>query len=419
MTTDVRPFRAIRFDPTRSGPVGPLLAPPYDVASAPATTARYSIAGIENVDLGVPGDQHAVAAERYAAWRRVGILHQDPAPAIYLHEHRFPTADGVATRQAFFARVRLVDWEDGGVQPHERTMPGPRQERGARLRTTEANLSPLYFLFRDPNGDVRDLMSSTLASTDTPAEQDQVGGEHRLIPVTDPAFHQVLQQFLAPRALFVADGHHRYEAALAYRNEQRQIYGCDPEAPWEFVLVLLAAAEDPGVIVRPTHRLLLGDGLALGELIDQLRRWFAVTPIQREAPVGADESFIARVVLGEDAGVWDIRVREDRPHLDLLPADRGPAWRALPVAAVEAVLEHAFGPGGEGNGARIRYTIDARDAMTQVVDGHARAAFLLPPPRLAQILAVGAEGDLLPPKSTWFEPKAPAGLVINDLRGDT
>lgn len=417
MTTDVRPFRAVRFDPARSGPVGPLLAPPYDVATAPTATSRFSIAGIENVDLGVPGDQHALAARRYQTWLRDGVLRHDPEPAIYLHEHRFSTATGVATRQAFFARVRLVDWDEGSVQPHERTMPVPRRERGARLSATAANLSPLYFLYRDPAGDVRDLIASTLTNASVTTEQDQVGGEHRLVPVTDPAFHQTAQRLLAPRALFVADGHHRYEAALAYRNEQRQLHGFDPEASWEFVLVLLAAAEDPGVIVRPTHRLVLGNGYQ-DDLLSWLQRWFTIAPVHAEAPFVADETFIARAVVGEDGGAWDIRVRHDRAHWDLLPTDRGPAWRALPVAVVEAVLERALGPRADGNGARIHYTIDEREAMARVAAGDAHAAFLLPPPRLDQILAVGAEGDLLPPKSTWFEPKAPAGLVINDLRQD-
>jgi uncharacterized protein (DUF1015 family) len=414
--TEIRPLRGVRFDPMVAGPVGPLLAPPYDVAVAPIDDARYSIAGIENADLGVPGDQHAVAAARYRQWLAQGILRRDREPAIYLHQHRFEANGDTVTRTALFALVHLEDWAERIVIPHERTMPGPRLERGARLRATGANLSPLYFLYADPEGNVGRLIASRLGGGE-PLDRDQVGGAHRLVPVKDPEFHEHLAGLLRPRRLFVGDGHHRYEAALAYRDEMRERSGSDREMPSEFVLAMLASIDDPGVIVRPTHRLLLGGDNHRLQLLDVLRRWFAIEPVEVDAPTDEHPAHITRVVLGPELGVWDVRAREGAPHVALMPRDKGVAFTSLPVAAVEGVIESVGGAGGKdrANGSRVVYVVDSDEATHRVMRGEAQAAFLLPRPRLEQVVAVGEDGDLLPPKSTWFEPKAPAGLVINDL----
>jgi uncharacterized protein (DUF1015 family) len=416
---DVRPLRGVRFDPAEVGPIGRLLAPPYDVAPAASARPEFSIAEIENVDLGVPGDQHAVAAARYRDWLSRGILRRDSEPAIYLHEHEFSAHGTTVLRTALFALVRVEDWAERVVVPHERTMPGPRLERGARLRTTEANLSPLYFLYADPDGAVRRLIASRVIAAEPAMERDQVGGAHRLTPVSDPVFHAELADLLRIRRLFVADGHHRYEAALAYRDEARSRYGYDPEAPTEFVLAMLAVADDPGVIVLPTHRLLLAEGVARPLLLEVLNRWFAVERVHAEAPIDEGPTHVCQVVLGGDLGVWNVRTREGNPHAALLPHDKGGAFRSLPVAAVEGVIESIRGDAepDPANGLGVACVIDRGAAIDRVLQGDAQAAFILPRPRLDRVMAVGEEGDLLPAKSTWFEPKAPAGLVINDLRG--
>ena len=228
---DIRPLRGVRFDPDKAGAVGPLLAPPYDVASQLAAAPQFAISQIENADLGVAGDAHALAARRYQEWRASGVLRRDDRPAIYIHRHRFD-ANGVShLRTALIARVRLADWSERVVLPHEGTMPGPREERLERLRAVEANLSPLYFLFRDGDGAIRE---SIAARTDAPiaiSDGDRMGGSHELMPVTDPEFHARLSTLFAERSLFVADGHHRFEAALAFRNERRAETAGDGDGP--------------------------------------------------------------------------------------------------------------------------------------------------------------------------------------------
>jgi uncharacterized protein (DUF1015 family) len=385
------------------------------VAAAPANGAEFSIRKIEGVDLGCGGDDHTLAAARYQAWLEQGALRRDAVPAIYVHQHQFSHDGGEVSRTGLLARVRLADWSERIVLPHERTTRGPREERLDRLRTVHANLSPLYFLYRDADGEVRQLIADDIESGKRLEDRDQVGGAHRLTTLTDTTLHARLSAAFAGRTLFVADGHHRYEAALAYRDECRQRYGHDPDAPWEFVLALLVAVEDPGVIVRPTHRVLIDGQNGSPRLVLQLlQRWFEVSAAPPAAPL-PDAPFICRVVLPDGLGVWDVRAGSRDPHHALMPAARGAAWRSLGVAAVESTVESLFGVAEGTTERRLVPAIDEADAASQVSDGRAQAAFLLPAANLDRLLAVAEEGDLLPAKSTWFEPKAPAGLVINDL----
>jgi uncharacterized protein (DUF1015 family) len=418
--TDVRPLRGIRFDPAHAGPVGPLIAPPYDAAAISSSVTGFGIGGIENIDIGVSGDPHAHAAARYRAWREQGVLHRDADPAIYIHQHRFDVAGVARERTALIARVRLADWSERIVLPHERTTPGPRAERLARLRAVGANLSPLYFLFRDADSEIRRLIASVATAAAPPALHDRMGGTHTIVPVAHPSFHDRLALQFAQRTVFVADGHHRYEAALDYRDERRAAGANGHDAPSEFVLAMLAPVEDSGVLVRPTHRLLLASGgVSPQALLDLLRRWFGVRPAPERAMPAHETGYIGRVVLPSGFGVWDLYALPGRPHEALFPSQRGAAWRSLGVAAVEAILESFLGASERSVAQHVAYAIDESAAIRQVERGEAQAAFLLPAPRLDRVLAVAEEGDLLPAKSTWFEPKAPAGLVINDLSAES
>ena len=413
---DVWPLRGIRFDSQRTGPIGPLLAPPYDVATEPVVGAKFSIRNIESVELGAPGDQHSLAAQRYQTWLDQGVLRQDAAPAIYVHRHRFSQRGTSATRTGLLARVRLQDWEERIVLPHERTTPRPREERLNRLRAVGANLSPLYLLYRDADSEIRTLIAEYAGNGHLLDNRDRVGGIHHLEAIADPQFHDRLATAFARRALFVADGHHRYEAALAYRDECREGHGFDPDAPWEFVLALLSSVEDSGVIVRPTHRILSDERHRSPHLLMEVfQRWFDLNATRLDETFSDDRS-ICRIVLPGEHGVWDVRARPEEPHRALMPRHRGRAWRSLAVATVESVVESLLGAGVHGAEPHLLPAIDEVDAVNQVEHGTAQAAFLLPAPSLHQLLTVAEEGDLLPAKSTWFEPKAPAGLVISDLR---
>jgi uncharacterized protein (DUF1015 family) len=330
-----------------------------------------------------------------------------------VHRHQFQVGERFLERTGLLARVRLSDWEERAVLPHERTTPGPKRERTERLRAVNANLSPLYFLYRDPDREIRDLLAPQ-APAAKERERDRMGGAHQLSEVTDTELHRVLRAAFARRTVFVADGHHRYEAALAYRDECRQRHGHDRDAPWEFVLTLLSAVEDPGVRVLPTHRVVRGSTVQVKALRELLERWFDVLPAA--APEQSrDSDLMFRVALEGASRPWSVYARPGSPHLALLPTTRSRAWRSLDVSVLSGVLDSLRGVASADDTSWVRPVVDENEAVRQVAAGEAAAAFLLPTPSLDRLLAVAEAGDLLPPKSTWFEPKAPAGLVINDL----
>lgn len=404
---EVRPLRGVRYVPEASGGIGRLLAPPYDVVTANGPIDPFSIARIEHVDLDGTADPHAHAAALYQQWLARGILAVNAEAAVYGHVHEFSVDGNTVQRRGLLARVRLEDWERRIVLPHEGTNLGPREERFQRLRAVRANLSPLYLLFQDPGQEV-DAAVWERFGDDGAWELDRSGARHRIVPFRDPDTHTWLRDFFQPRQLLVADGHHRYEAALAYRDEMRRRHP-DVDGPWEYVLALLAPASDPGVIVKSTHRVLPGiDGLSADDVLRLLNRWFQLWPASE---VGEDESLF-RVVLAR-RGEWAVMARSGTPHEALMPKERSTSWRQLPVAVVEGVLDSALG--SRRTPERVIPVVGEADATLRVVEGEALAAFLLPRVELGQVFDVARDGDRLPPKSTWFEPKAPAGLVINDF----
>jgi uncharacterized protein (DUF1015 family) len=256
------------------------------------------------------------------------------------------------------------------------------------------------------------MLAEAIKTSEVQEERDRMGGSHVLLPIFDAGMQRQLAEFFAARALFVADGHHRYEAALAYRNAQRKV-SSRQDGPWEYVLALIAAVEDAGVIVRPTHRLVVGKPVTARPLLELLARWFDVAEDGPPAREDKDTALF-RVMLADSPRPWVVHARPDKTHLALLPATRSEAWQSLAVSAVEGVVQSLFGA-GLASGHAVLPVVDAGSAIDQVRAGRAAAAFLLPAPPLERLFAVAEAGDLLPPKSTWFEPKAPAGLVINDL----
>jgi len=413
---DVRPLRGVRFDRRFTGPVGPLIAPPYDVIDSATRSSNYGIGLIENVKVGDVADQHALSAARYRNWRTRGVLRRDMAPAFYVHRHRFEHHGVEIVRTGLLARVRLTDWSERVVLPHERTTPGPRAERLLRLRAVGANLSPLYLLFRDPSGDMRRLISDDPARDMPFVDLDLTGGRHQVAAIAAPDRQSRIAALYRDRLLFMADGHHRYEAALVNRDARRRESGVGRDDESEFVLVLLAAVEDEGVRIRPIHRVVeAGVDLSVDDLVVRLQQWFVLRPAQDLSDLHFENDYLFQVVLPDNRGTWDVWRQPGNPQDNFMPIDKGQAWRSLPVASLQVLLEAILCEKSADGAQEIQLTLDAEEATRRVERGDARAAFLMPSPQLGQVLAVAEEGDLMPAKSTWFDPKAPAGLVINEI----
>ncbi len=426
MMAEVRAFRAVRYGERAAGELGRLLAPPYDVSS-PHLIADlrerhpYNIVHLEHVAPDPGEDPHVTAAAQYRTWRAAGILVRDRRPALYAYEHTFTTNGQRITRHGLFAAVRLFPWHERVVLPHEATFPGPVRERLRRLRAVRANTSPVYLLYRDPAGVVATALEAHRSLAPVAEAADPDGEWHRLTPMGDAETVNRIATAFGSMRLYVADGHHRYEAAVAYRDERRAILqgevNSDPDGPAaaEFLLALLVEASDPGVRILPTHRLVKGvpgfDPLAVRQRIGQ---WLQIVPAAGQDHPRADA--LAMLHFAGEAHGWEVRAYPDGRHLALLPAGRSLAWRSLAVAVVEHVmLRGALDIEAASFPEHVSYAHDAESARSAVSTGEAQLAIVLHPTSVEEVIAVAEAGETMPPKSTYFWPKVPAGLVLRDL----
>jgi len=392
----VRPLAGLRYDPARAGDVGQLLAPPYDVITAAEQAELYARSPYNVIRLILPreAERGAAAAQTLREWIAAGILAPDPEPALYLYTQQFSLPDGSTRRRdGLLCRLRLEDFSSGVVRPHERTLPGPKADRLALLRATGANLSAIFGLYARPGEPVREL----LAGAQLGAPLVDVSGWHQLWRVTDASAIARVEAALADQTIIIADGHHRYETALAYRDEQR---GNEAAA---YVLAYLANMEEEGVVILPTHRLVrrpLGVGAAA--LAARLGESFAVEPVDERRRRAAGEI---------DCVLPDRRLRlragpAARERLRDLP----PVLRGLAVDLLRrAILEPILGVGPED----LEFTHDDEEAIAAVAAGRAAAAFLLNPPSMAEVREVCLAGEVMPEKSTYFYPKLATGLVFS------
>lgn len=436
----VSPFRALRYDAQAVGDLALVVAPPYDVISRelqqrlldrhPANVVRLDLpAGESGAD---PDDRYRQAARSLASWRSGGILHRDPRPGLYVYEqtYRIPGSSVERSQRGIFCRLRLEPFgPDGGILPHERTMSGPKEDRYRLLRATSVNTSPVVALFDDPSGRTAALLAEVVETAPLADFVDDDGVRHRLWAVVDASSPGDAAGPVAEIAalagagpITIADGHHRYETALRYRDERRSGVSSNDEAPYDDLLALLIESGGQELTVLPTHRIVRG----LGEdgVVAFCRRLPELFDV--EAGVGRDA---LRAAFGPEGwtagsgrfGLWTrtggfiLRAREGAFD-QWLPAG-GEAVRSLDVVRAGIALERLAGidsatvTGGE----RLGYSHDAADTLDAVDarrDG-ADAALLLDPTPVDSVISVAAAGDVMPQKSTYFYPKALTGLVIN------
>ena len=430
----IRPFRALRFDPSVVGDLGDVVAPPYDVideqrrseliARHPANVVRLDLPAEE------PGDEpdacYRRAARTLAEWRSNGTFRKDPHPSIYVYEQTYcvPGTATERTQRGFFARLRLESFEPGGtVLPHERTMSGPKEDRYKLLRATGVNTSPVVALYRDAAGRSRALLEELTRVTPTVDVTDDDGTRHRMWAAAadgaepDPAVAALLAA--AGRGpVTIADGHHRYETALRYRDERRMTRSCDEDPAFDYLLVQLLEAGEP-LTVLPTHRLVRDRGDGGAAIIAGLDRLFDAQPASPAelARFGTEPAAggVGRFGLWTRHGGFLLNARREA-FVPFLPAG-GEAVRRLDVTLLAVAFEQLAGIDAEALavGGRVSFTKSAEDAMRTVSDGLGAvdAAVLLEPTPVTDILAVAADGDVMPQKSTYFYPKALTGLVIN------
>jgi uncharacterized protein (DUF1015 family) len=417
---DVQPLRALRYEPAVAGPLADLVAPPYDVID-PGQRARLaarSAYNVVHVDLPEGGeDPYATAAAIFDGWRREGAVVRESEPTLWAlrQDYRAPGESELRARQGFLCRVRIVDYGPGRIRPHERTHPGPREDRLRLTRATRTNLSPIFALHSDPAGAAWSALAPHASGEPWGDVTDDEGTRHRTWRIADPQAIEAVQAALADAELLIADGHHRYETARVYADE------VGGEGPHRFVLMCLVALEDPGLTVFPTHRLVRGLSPQQQEdLAQAIRASFDVREVTRTDLVPTPDGDTPLTLGYLDAHFQRpfALTLKDPAIADRALAGRSEPYRRLDTAVLEALLlkgalhmtdddiSHLHGLG---------YARDAGEALGLLERGEYDAAFFLRPTPVEQVRAVAAAGESMPPKSTFFFPKLLTGLVFNPL----
>jgi uncharacterized protein (DUF1015 family) len=413
---EVKPLNAVRYNLAAVESLADVVAPPYDVVDAERRAELLGRSPFNVVEIDLPqvaggGDRYEHAAETMESWRETGVLGPDPGPAIWALTQDYDAPGGERiTRSGFLARIRLAPYGDG-IRPHERTQPGPKEDRLRLTRATRHNLSPIFSLYP---GNAWPLLEPALGAEPWGEVTDDGGTTNRIWRVDDPAAHEAVASELAGAELLIADGHHRYETALAY---EREVGG---EGPHQYVLMCLVSLEDPGLTVFGTHRLLKDLGSDQREAIrDVARQHFELEGVPEGDLIPGPE---------EPPGTFGymdahhlqphlLRPRSQEP-LERALGERSAAYRRLDAAALEALfLRGAAGLSEDDIAAKrgLGYTPSADEAIARLRAGECDAAFFLRPTPVEQVRAVAAAGETMPPKSTYFFPKLLTGIVFNPL----
>jgi uncharacterized protein (DUF1015 family) len=430
---EIHPFRAIRYDLGHVGSLSDVVAPPYDVIGTELQDQLYKRHPANCIRLILnreePGDEtsnnrYTRAARFLKNWRQQGVLFTEPDPAIYVYHQAFQYGGATHTRRGFMARVRLERFGEGSIYPHEETLAGPKADRLLLTQACKANLSQIFGLYPDPNGQAQNLLDTAIAGK-TPLEAtDHLGVVHRLWPLNDIQVAAALAALVGPQPAFVADGHHRYETACNYRDQLAAEGPLAPNHPANFVLMMCVGMSDPGLLVLPTHRLFRGlPAMGSGELVAKLGDSFETRLAGEGSDLAANvweeiETVGAQQTLGfftskDERWVIASLTNSGRTKLAQLAPEHSAPWRSLGVAmlhrlVIDALLEAPNIP-------KPRYVHLVEEVVDGLESGEFPLAALVMPATVEHIRTISEHHERMPAKSTYFYPKLLSGLVINPL----
>src|SRR5713101_8445507 len=431
----IEPFRALRYDPTRVS-IPQVVTQPYDKIT-PEMQEGYYAASPHNLVRVILGKQHASdhegedrysrASKFFRDWRREGIFLRDAEPSLYLYVQRFTVPGGTSEleRRGVIALGRIEDYSAGVIFRHEQTLAKPKADRLELLRATRAHFGQLFMLYSDPAGEIDGLLKP--GRTPDLETRDEYGVSHQVWKITDPGLVNLVRGKMRDKKLVIADGHHRYETALNFRNEQRASVAtgqAGAAAPYELVMMTLVNMDSPGLVILPTHRVVHGlESFSATAFREKASAYFSVEEV--DASVDASR---AAVILREAGriGTGLLAVAADRVFLLDRPkpvssnifSGLSLLQQSLDVVQLhKCLLEGVLGISEEAirEQKNVRYIRDIGESIAQVRSGAANVAFLTNPVRMAQMRDIAFAGEVLPQKSTDFYPKLLTGLTIYAL----
>lgn len=428
--TIFKPFRGCRYNPSVVTDPASALCPPYDMIGPELEQKLkelnpYNAVHLEGGEQPNPVDPEAgyrQAAALFRQWLEEGVLRRDPEPSFYLMRHGYQFRGEHKEQLGLFGGVRVEDYDSRVVLPHENTREPAVLDRVALLDFCQAQFSPIMTTYRDGEGALRPVFEQVMNSAAPALEvTDSPDGDVSLWRITDRAVQERISAFFTQRPVFLADGHHRYEAALRYRKERQAGGGSDPNAAYNYAMMALVEFNDPGLLLLPYHRTLGGlSPEQLDRLRDQMDEVFEVHPVDLAAEGGV-ERLLERVdFLGSDRhALAVVGPAPNEAYLLLLrPGINWREWGDLAVSEGWVMEEKVLRPVlGDALGRHLDYSHDHDQAVARVGSGRQQLAILLKPFPLDAFESIVGDGHRLPAKSTFFYPKLPTGLVISQLEG--
>ncbi|MBI1923982.1 DUF1015 domain-containing protein [Candidatus Poribacteria bacterium] len=424
------PFRGLRYNPQKVSDIGKVIAPPYDVIKTEqrlGLEARHP-SNIVRLILSQPGDgdtetdnQYTRAAALMQRWMEEAIFIREASPCYYIYDQTFTTPDGVQhTRRALIGNGKLEPFGTGVVFPHEKTLAAPKADRLNLIRQCHANLSPIFLLYSDPEGAIENTMAGfTAANAPLVDVPEMFGSTHRLWRMDDATVNHEIRSHFQPKSFVIADGHHRYETALAFRDEMRaESTEWTGEERYNYMMMNLVRMESPGLVVLAIHRLISGlSAEVIARAVDQLPKSFRVTTYKNlnallenlHAHAGKRPAF----GMYTDDDLYRLLI----PQID--GEGKSSACNQLDVTLLHTlVIKRLFGidTTNPAHQTQVSYTVNTDEAIQYVKDGSGRVALLMNPTPVSHVNAVATSGETMPQKSTYFYPKMATGLVLNLLK---
>ncbi len=434
---NIKPFRGLRYNPKQFCDLSEVITMPYDRIHDPEQAAYYALSPYNFARI-IQGarEPHTEDNNVYTrancyqqTWLAEGVMLRDPQPVLYVLEQTFTTPDGVEhTRRSFTAALELTGFDEGVILPHERTLSGPKADRLELTRVTETAWGHIFTLYPDNENRINEILQPYLDTHMPAILHEQViepAVEQNFWVVDDPTIVAAVVAEMGPKVnLIIADGHHRYETALNYRDEMRTEHpDAGPDAAFNYVMATFVSMSDPGLVILPTHRLIHSyDALDSQALLKKLTAHFDVAP---QADRAALEAALAEATpenprFGFYDGDYTLLTLKSLDTMAELTPDRDANWRALDVAVLhEVIIEHAMGLSKESIARKenLNYLRDADEGYAAVNSGAANFLFLVNPTRMAHVRACTEAGEKMPQKSTDFYPKIISGMVALPLHG--
>jgi len=420
----IRPFRGVRYNQDKAGDLDCLVTPPYDVISPDDRVLYEKKSPYNFVRLILPqdeqgklGSKYKISADTLCDWMKEDILHRDDEPSFYACVQEFDVKGETTRRTGFTCLVRLEDFSKGKVLPHENILAKPLEDRLNLTRETRANFDSVFGLFSD--GRVNNILMPFVSATPDAVATDKDGVKCSIFKISDTQAINAITDALADQSIVIADGHHRYTAALTYRDEMREKNpDAGPDAPWEFVLMTLVSMEDPGLVVFPTHRLVSNlENYDPKAFMSKLGELFDITEVPAFDMVDAvdslsDEHYVFGIYTGGNA--YMIQLKSDIKPEEEIETPGSDALKKLDVSVLHSlILDRLLGIDVQSlsKQSNLSYTRDPQGAMKSVDAGESQIFIYMNPTRVEEVKEVAAAGDRMPQKSTFFYPKLLTGMV--------